>query len=575
MKYVALLSGGKDSCYNLVHCAQNGHELIAAASLGPEPGKEELDSYMYQTVGQDAIEFVARALEVPLYRRVITGDAVEQGSEYGGRNAKDAVAVAGDETEDLFELLSTVKSFHPDIQGVSVGAILSNYQRVRVENVCRRLNLTSLCYLWQRDQKELLSEMIEAGMEAILIKVAGIGLTTAHLGKTLAQMEPTLTKLNTLYGSHICGEGGEYESLTLDCPLFKHRIILTEVETVIHSDNSFATVAFLRIKSAVLEVKPPNTLSALSPPLLDERYETARDTVFRSQKGANMVQTPPIPLFHHPVVTSRSHRKGNWVAVSGVQVTDLLHGVHMTIEEEVTECFNLLTERLADHGLQLSSCVNINLLIRSMDLFTRVNSVYSTFFGASPPARACVGADLPENIQVRLECIAFVERAPTDRQALHVQGLSYWAPANIGPYSQAIKADESVFMSGQIGLVPNKLLLPSPQSLSMELALASQHVERVTRALEQNSGGGWDGQELLNIYWLNDSSNISHVKTGHRCLQVSEMPTLFLVVKELPKGALVEKQVSLHTGICQVLDEEDGEMSLHKCMPMFEEGWIF
>ena len=39
MKYVALLSGGKDSCYNLLHCAANGHELAAAASLGPEQGK--------------------------------------------------------------------------------------------------------------------------------------------------------------------------------------------------------------------------------------------------------------------------------------------------------------------------------------------------------------------------------------------------------------------------------------------------------------------------------------------------------------------------------------------------------
>lgn len=39
MKYVALLSGGKDSCYNLSHCKSNGHELIAAASLGPQPGK--------------------------------------------------------------------------------------------------------------------------------------------------------------------------------------------------------------------------------------------------------------------------------------------------------------------------------------------------------------------------------------------------------------------------------------------------------------------------------------------------------------------------------------------------------
>lgn len=39
MKYLALLSGGKDSCYNLLHCEKNGHELVAAASLGPGAGK--------------------------------------------------------------------------------------------------------------------------------------------------------------------------------------------------------------------------------------------------------------------------------------------------------------------------------------------------------------------------------------------------------------------------------------------------------------------------------------------------------------------------------------------------------
>ena len=39
MKYVGLLSGGKDSCFNLLHCQRNGHELVAAASLGPPDGK--------------------------------------------------------------------------------------------------------------------------------------------------------------------------------------------------------------------------------------------------------------------------------------------------------------------------------------------------------------------------------------------------------------------------------------------------------------------------------------------------------------------------------------------------------
>jgi diphthine-ammonia ligase len=83
--------------------------------------------------------------------------------------------------------------------------------------------------------------MIDAGMVSIIIKVAGIGLTTKHLGKNLAEMQPTLVKMvsmkarrmhrahgrfcqHQLYGSHICGEGGEYETLTLDCPLFKQRI---------------------------------------------------------------------------------------------------------------------------------------------------------------------------------------------------------------------------------------------------------------------------------------------------------------------------------------------------------------
>jgi diphthine-ammonia ligase len=69
---------------------------------------EEIDSYLYQTVGQDAIEFVAQALDVPLYRKTIQGTAVEQGSEYGGRSTN-SDGIRGDETEDLFDLLSTVK----------------------------------------------------------------------------------------------------------------------------------------------------------------------------------------------------------------------------------------------------------------------------------------------------------------------------------------------------------------------------------------------------------------------------------------------------------------------------------
>lgn len=61
--------------------------------------------------------------------------------------------------------------------------------------MCTRLALTSLAFLWQREQKELLKEMIDSGVNAILIKVAAMGLNQKHLGKTLAEMYPILCRL--------------------------------------------------------------------------------------------------------------------------------------------------------------------------------------------------------------------------------------------------------------------------------------------------------------------------------------------------------------------------------------------
>jgi len=95
-------------------------------------------------------------------------------------------------------------------------------------------------------------------------------------------------------------------------------------------------------------------------------------------------------------------------------------------------------ECLSEHSLSLSHIANMNIFISSMDDFASINAVYATYFGVSPPARACVAVDLPHPLRVMLDCVAYAEQKVGDRKALHVQGLSYWAPANIGPYSQAI-----------------------------------------------------------------------------------------------------------------------------------------
>jgi diphthine-ammonia ligase len=100
MRVVALISGGKDSCFNMMQCVAAGHEIVALANLRP-PEVDEMDSYMYQTVGHDGISLYSESLGLPLFRRFISGNAVLQDKEYS--------PTQGDEVEDLFLLLSDIK----------------------------------------------------------------------------------------------------------------------------------------------------------------------------------------------------------------------------------------------------------------------------------------------------------------------------------------------------------------------------------------------------------------------------------------------------------------------------------
>ncbi|CAF0910587.1 unnamed protein product [Brachionus calyciflorus] len=269
MKVIALVSGGKDSVFNMMECVKNGHEIVALVNLRPPNSQSiqnesnmesngevinELDSYMYQSVGNEMLDLYAEAMELPMYRAVIHGKVINTDLDYEPNDA--------DEVEDLYKLLKNVKTELEEknkcvIEGVSSGAILSTYQKNRVENICKRLNMTSLAYLWARNQSELLNEMIESDLNAILIKVACYGLEPEkHLGKTLKEIQPHLLKLEKEFGANVCGEGGEYESFTLDCPLFKKRkIVIDEYELKIHSNDAFAKVGYLIFKKFHLENK--------------------------------------------------------------------------------------------------------------------------------------------------------------------------------------------------------------------------------------------------------------------------------------------------------------------------------
>ncbi|GAA6054795.1 hypothetical protein JCM3770_007438 [Rhodotorula araucariae] len=542
MEFVGLLSGGKDSVYTLHHALVQGHTPVALASLVPPEGKDELDSFMYQTVASSGLDTLARAIGLPLYTETITGTARNQRSEYGSRSAPNSSEPDehGDETEHLVALLTKVKAAHPSVRAVAAGAILSNYQRVRVEHVCARLGLTPLAPLWERDQKALLDEMVQAGIHSVLVKVAGAGLGVNHLGKSLAQMQPTLLKLNALYDTHPCGEGGEYETFTLDAPLFLRPVLLEKVTTVISNPDPHATVAHLHLDALALgALKPAYAGDAESGPrrwdraraLCTEavRVPRVRGRAMRAwervgskayarevagaesrdgdeQEGAASVVAEVKREEEEPRASVRKTDDG-WLFLAEVVAPPEKRGGE--IEDEVHGCFAALTALLEAQGTSLLSLAHLTVYLSpsatTMALFPRINAVYAAHFGTSPPTRACVAVSGPGpgregSWRIKLEGVARVGvgAGGTDegeeRRALHVQSMSYWAPANIGPYSQAILTANRLYIAGQIPLLPASLALPAPSSSSsstapapaaqfaFDAALALQHVTRVARA---------------------------------------------------------------------------------------------
>ncbi|XP_064316241.1 diphthine--ammonia ligase isoform X6 [Phalacrocorax carbo] len=502
MRVVALISGGKDSCYNMMQCVAAGHQIVALANLRPAENTgraDELDSYMYQTVGHHAIDLYADALDLPLYRGFIKGTSVNTGRVY--------TACQEDEVEDLYHLMKLVKD-KEGVEGVSVGAILSDYQRVRVEDVCRRLNLQPLAYLWRRNQEILLKEMISSNIQAIIIKVAAFGLDPdKHLGKTLDQMEPYLLELSAKYGVHVCGEGGEYETFTLDCPLFKKKIVVDAAKVVVHSADAFAPVAYLRFLKLKLENKEesPGTFMVNS---CSCEASCDDDAIFPSSEEDEPQKTIPViwKSLKHNSLDFTEMLGSSGKSLSGYQwfsgiTAHFLPSKGKNAQEAAREAFSSLRANMTSEGLKLKDIILVHLYMKSMKDFNVINSVYVTEFDLCPPARVCVETLLPDGVLFCIDCLAHKYDIATEdvlrdeKLVMHVQSISHWAPASIGPYSQSIKVEDSETyhdVTAVCGLLAVVVISHLPRDAAIEwhvVAVVDDPLQRKHFAMKRLSEG--------------------------------------------------------------------------------------
>lgn len=484
MKFVALISGGKDSCFNIIHCLKQRHELVALANLHPvDKSQQELDSFMFQTVGHDIVPYYAKCTGLPLFRKEI--------HPFGSKNVElNYTPTVSDEIEDLYDLLSQVLKEIPDVEAVSVGAILSSYQRTRVEDVCARLGLVALSYLWQRDQLELMHEMCEASQtdapgkfEARLVKVAAVGLNQLSLGKTLPEVFPKLMKLHKMYDVHICGEGGEFETMVLDAPFFsKGRLKLLSKEDSPSRENDSVYSTRLNVEFEPRQLSNLDLQAHIDmlpqPKLLNNQWQE----LYNHLKEEPVVGLDPVDRNYKAEISYNTSvsKIGKLLFISN------LHSSSEMLEEQMQDIFKQLDSIFSRNGLKSSQVLHCTLILNDMSLFPRVNEIYSNYFdvmknGPLPPTRACISSILSNNSLVQLSLISDTSMDhANNKNGLHVQGRSYWAPSNIGPYSQVIwlnnDYNKTSYISGQIPLEPATMNL-STDDAKLQSVLALKHFD--------------------------------------------------------------------------------------------------
>lgn len=484
MKFVALISGGKDSCFNIIHCLKQRHELVALANLHPvDKSQQELDSFMFQTVGHDIVPYYAKCTGLPLFRKEI--------HPFGSKNVElNYTPTVSDEIEDLYDLLSQVLKEIPDVEAVSVGAILSSYQRTRVEDVCARLGLVALSYLWQRDQLELMHEICEASQtdapgkfEARLVKVAAVGLNQLSLGKTLPEVFPKLMKLHKMYDVHICGEGGEFETMVLDAPFFsKGRLKLLSKEDSPSRENDSVYSTRLNVEFEPRQLSNLDLQAHIDmlpqPKLLNNQWQE----LYNHLKEEPVVGLDPVDRNYKAEISYNTSvsKIGKLLFISN------LHSSSEMLEEQMQDIFKQLDSIFSRNGLKSSQVLHCTLILNDMSLFPRVNEIYSNYFdvmknGPLPPTRACISSILSNNSLVQLSLISDTSMDhANNKNGLHVQGRSYWAPSNIGPYSQVIwlnnDYNKTSYISGQIPLEPATMNL-STDDAKLQSVLALKHFD--------------------------------------------------------------------------------------------------
>lgn len=213
MNIICSWSGGKDSCFALMKAKATGYSPKVLLNVLNEEGK------------------ISRSHGIPVA-------ILQKQAAAAGLPAKLISSSWADYEKNFTGALVSLKEEY-QLSHAVFGDIDLQPHRDWEEKVCSAAGLEAVLPLWQQNRRELVLQMLDAGIETIIVSCNEV-MGERFLGR---QITPALVEELESMGIDACGENGEFHTLVLNCPLFSDRINVQVNGKVQHEKYWFALLA--------------------------------------------------------------------------------------------------------------------------------------------------------------------------------------------------------------------------------------------------------------------------------------------------------------------------------------------
>ncbi|HET7733597.1 MAG TPA: diphthine--ammonia ligase [Paludibacter sp.] len=202
-------SGGKDCCFALLEAKKLGYNPVLLLNMMDDDGKTSRS----HGLPVEILKKQAKAMNMELMTIPTSRENYE---------------------ENFINALNKAKLDY-NIEGVVYGDIDLVAHREWQERVCKIVGLEPILPLWERKRTTLAKEMVEAGIESVIVACNNV-MGKSFLGKIYnLEMIDQLIEMNVCS----CGEDGEFHSLVVNSPLHQYKVQIPDFATSFRNDFHF------------------------------------------------------------------------------------------------------------------------------------------------------------------------------------------------------------------------------------------------------------------------------------------------------------------------------------------------